>query len=37
MDEFRAATWEYGAGRVFTEDLPMIAARALPRHVGGLR
>ena len=29
MDELRAAAWEYAAGCVFPEDLPMIAAHAL--------
>lgn len=45
MDELRAAAWEYAAGRVFPEDLPMIAAHALAagvdspalRELAGLR
>lgn len=45
MDELRAAAWEYAAGRVFPEDLPMIAAQALAggtdspalRELAGLR
>lgn len=45
MDELRAAVWEYLAGRMFPEDLPMVAARALAagvdspslRELAGLR